>query len=164
MADEGLRALVAQGLTAMRAGGEVAKGATQEIQGDARDPGLKEALQQGSQVSEQWAQRIDRALQEAGGPNGDNSNPILEAHYEVSKRIRGQASDDRARDLGIIANGQLALHYWIAAFGTMRNYCEKLGMSEAAQGFRQCVNEAEQADQKHNELAEKLLQGQPEMA
>ena len=164
MADEGLRALVAQGLTAMKAGAEVAKGATQEIQGDARDPGLTEALRQGSQVSERWAQRIDQALQEAGGPNGESSNPIMEAHYEVSKRIRGAAEDDRARDLGIIANGQLALHYWIAAFGTMRNYAEKLGMSEAAQNFRQCVQEAEAADQKHNELAEGLLQRQPEAA
>lgn len=157
MADEALKALVAQGLTAMRAGCEVAKGATQEIQDDARDPGLKEALQQGSQASEQWGERIERALGEAGGPKGESSNPILEAHHEVSKRIRGQAADDRSRDLGIIADGQLALHYWIAAFGTMRNYCEKLGMSEAAQNFRQCVQEAEQANQKHNELAEGLL-------
>lgn len=158
MADDDLKRLVAQGLTAMRAGCEVAKGATQEIQDDARDPALKQALEQGSQASQQWAQRIDQALGEAGGPTGGNDNPVLEAHYEVSKRIRGQAPDDRSRDLGIIANGQLALHYWIAAFGTMRNYAEKLGMSEAAQGFRQSLDEAKQADQKHNEIAEQLLQ------
>lgn len=163
MADENLKALIAQGLTAMQAGTKTAEGATQEIQDDASHPELRRALQQGSQQSREWAQRIDQALHEAGGPTGENSNPILEAHYEVSKRIRGNAPDDRARDLGIIANGQLALHYWIAAFGTMRNYCEKSGMAEAARNFRQCLDEAKQADEKHNEIAEQLLR-QPAMA
>ena len=164
MADDDLKRLVAQGLTAMRAGCEVAENATQEIRDDARDPTLRDALEQGSRTSKEWARRIDRALEEAGGPTGGNDNPVLEAHYEVSRRIRGQASDDRSRDLGIIANGQLALHYWIAAFGTMRNYAGKLGMGEAAQGFRQSLDEAKQADQKHNEIAEKMLQGQAETA
>lgn len=162
MADDNLKALVAQGLTAMKAGCDVAKKATQDIQDDASHPELKQALQQGSKTSEGWAQRIDQALQQAGGPKGDDSNPIMEAHYEVSKRIRGQAPDDMSRDLGIVASGQLALHYWIASFGTMRNYAEKLGMNDAAQGFAQSLDEAKQADQKQNELAEKLLQ--PAMA
>lgn len=163
MADDNLKALIAQGLTAMHAGTRVAEGATQEIQNDASHPELKQALEQGSQQSKQWAQRIEQALGEVGGPTGENNNPVLEAHYEVSKRIRAQAADDGSRDLGIIAAGQLALHYWIAAFGTMRNYCEKSGMTEAAQNFRQCVTEAEQADQRHNEIAEALLK-QPAMA
>ncbi|PAX07944.1 ferritin-like domain-containing protein [Sphingomonas lenta] len=163
MADDNLKALIAQGLTAMHAGTKVAEGATQEIQDDARSPELRQALEQGSQQSRQWAQRIEQALTEVGGPTSENSNPILEAHYEVSKRIRGQAPDDQSRDLGIIANGQLALHYWIAAFGTMRNYCEKAGMSQAAQNFRQCLDEAKQADERHNEIAEQLLR-RPAMA
>jgi ferritin-like metal-binding protein YciE len=163
MADDNLKTLVAQGLTAMHAGGEVAKGATQEIQDDATSPELKQALEQGTGTAQQWQQRIERALQEAGGPTGENSNPILEAHYEVSKRIRAAAPDDNSRDLGIVANGQLALHYWIAAFGTLRNYAEKLGMSETAQAMRESLDEAKQADQKHNEIAEALLR-EPAMA
>lgn len=158
MADDNLKALVAQGLTAMKAGCDVARKATQDIQDDASHPELKQALQQGSSTSESWAQRIDQALQQAGGPKGDDSNPIMEAHYEVSRRIRGQAPDDMSRDLGIVASGQLALHYWIASFGTMRNYAEKLGMNDVARGFQQSLDEAKQADQKQNDLAEKLLQ------
>ena len=44
----------------------MAKAAT-EIEKDAKDPGLKSALQAGSKTSEQWGQRIERALAEAGG-------------------------------------------------------------------------------------------------
>ena len=58
MANDALKALVAQGLQAMRAGGEVAKRATAEIEGDASHPGLKSALQAGNKTSEQWTQRL----------------------------------------------------------------------------------------------------------
>lgn len=163
MADDNLKQLIAQGLTALKAGAQVAERATQEIQDSATSPDLKQALEQGSQQSREWAARIDRAIEEVGGPTGENDNPILEAHHEVSKRIREQAPDDNVRDLGIIAAGQLALHYWVASFGTIRNYAEKLGLERTDREFRQSAEEAKQADEQHNQLAERLLR-QPEMA
>lgn len=123
---------------------------------DATHPALKSALEEGNNTSKQWAQRIERAVQQAGG-NGEQDNPILEAHYEVSRRIRGQAADDTSRDLGIVASGQLALHYWIAAFGTMANYANKVGMDDVGRDMKQCADEAKQADEKHTALAEQLL-------
>ena len=157
MADDDLRQLVRQGLTALRAGSEVARNATREIQDDATHPDLKAALEQGSRQSEEWAARIDRALEEAGGPLGEPTNPILEAHYQVSKRIRGGAPDGTVRDLGIVAAGQLAIHYWVASFGTLRNYAEKLGMGRTDAEFRRSVEEAKEADERHNRIAEALL-------
>ena len=159
MANESVKQLVSQGLAAMKAGSDVAARATDEISNDARHPGLKDALQQGNQQSQQWAERIDRALQQAGGGGDTNDNPVLEAHYEVSRRIRGQASDDQSRDLGIIAAGQLALHYWIAAFGTMANYTRHCGMEDVAHDMKTSADEAKQADEQHTQLAEQLLNG-----
>ena len=156
MADQELKMLVAQGLQALKAGGEVAKQATAEIQDDASHPELQSALQAGNKTAEQWAQRIAQALQETGGAE-DTGNPVLQAHYEVSRRIRQKAPDATTRDLGIIAAGQLALHYWIAAFGTLRNYAAKLGMSQTEQNMRISLEEAKQADQQHTALAEKML-------
>jgi len=156
MADQGLKMLVAQGLQALKAGGEVAKKATSEISNDAKHPELKSALQAGNKTAEQWAQRIQRAIAEAG-PAEDVGNPILDAHYEVSRKIRQTAPDDMSRDLGIIAAGQLALHYWIAAFGTLRTYASSLGMSQTEQDLQLCLDEAKQADQQHTELAKKML-------
>ena len=156
MADQELRTLVAQGLQAMKAGGQVAKKATAEIGNDASDPELKSALQEGHRTSEQWDARIDRALAEAGGAE-DQGNPVLQAHYEVSRKIRQQAPDAMGRDLGIIAAGQLALHYWIAAFGTIRTYASKLGLAQTARDMQASLDEAKQADQQHTALAEKML-------
>lgn len=156
MADQELKTLVAQGLQALKAGGEVAKKATGEIQNDASHPELKAALQAGNKTSEQWAQRIAQALQESGGAE-DTGNSVLDAHYEVSKKIRQKAPDATTRDLGIIAAGQLALHYWIASFGTLRNYAAKLGMSQTEQSMAASLEEAKQADLQQTALAEKML-------
>lgn len=158
MANDNLRQLVTNGLAAMKAGSDVAARATDEISSDATHPSLKAALEQGNTTSHQWAERISRAVQQAGGGDGAaQDNPVLEAHYEVSRRIRGQASDDTARDLGIIASGQLALHYWIAAFGTIANYANKLGMDDIGRDMKQSADEAKQADEEHTALAEQLL-------
>lgn len=156
MANESLRQLIQQGLAALKAGSKVAAGATEEIQNDARNPQLKATLDQGNQTSKQWVERIDRALQEAGGAE-EQQNPIIEAHYEVSKRIRQQAPDDYSRDLGIIASGQLALHYWIAAFGTLRTYAGQVGMSQTEQDMQASLDEAKQADEQHTVLAKQIM-------
>ena len=158
MADDSLKKIVAQGLSAMKAGSGVAAKVTDEISNDVSAPDLKAALEEGNRTSKEWAQRIDRAMQQAGnGQQGDN--PIMEAHYEVSRRIRQQASDSSGRDLGIIASGQLALHYWIAAFGTMASYLNKLGLQDAGREMKQSADEAKQADENHTKLAEQLLGG-----
>jgi len=151
-----LKTLVAQGLTAMKAGSQVAAQATAEIREDARHPDLKAALETGNKVSQGWAERIDQALQEAGG-NGEAKNPVLEGLYEVSRMIRRQAPEDTSRDLGIIANGQLALHYWIAAFGTIRTYAGHLGMEKTAQAMQASLDEAKEGDAAHTAIAQRIM-------
>ena len=113
-------------------------------------------MQAGHQIAETWAQRIGRASDEVGSAE-DVGNPILDAHFEVSRKIRQKAADDQSRDLGIIAAGQLALHYWIAAFGTLGNYAKHAGHSQVHQDMQTCLEEAKQADLQHTALAEKLL-------
>lgn len=156
MANQQLNELVKQGLAALKAGSKVAAGATDEIQNDVRDAQLKQALETGNQTSKQWSQRIDRALAEAGGAD-EQQNPILEAHYEVSKRIRQQAPDETSRDLGIIASGQLALHYWIASFGTLRTYAAQVGLSQTEQEMQTSLDEAKQADEQHTQIAKQIM-------
>ena len=157
MDNNALKTLVAQGLTAMKAGSEVAAKATAEIRQDARHPELKAALETGNTVSQGWAQGIEQALREAGGASGEAKNPVLEGLYEVSRMIRQQAPDDTSRDLGIIANGQLALHYWIAAFGTIRTYAAQIGMDETARAMQASLDEAKEGDTAHTTIAQRIM-------
>jgi len=157
MEQQGLKELIRQGFAAMKAGSNVAAQATDEIKNDAKNEQLKNALEQGNEQSKVWAQRIDRGLEEAGG-TADQDNEILKAHYEVSKQIRQQAADDDSRDLGIIASGQMALHYWIAAFGTQVSYASVAGLTQAQQEMQTCLDEAKEADLKHTEIAKSIIE------
>ncbi len=158
MADNNLKMLVSQGLQALKAGGDVAKHATAEIQQDASNPQLVAALKAGNERAEQWQQRIEQALAESGEAE-DVGNSILEAHYKVSQIIRQKASDAESRDLGIVAAGQLALHYWSAAFGTLHAYAAHLGLTQTEQNLGRSLDEAKQADQEHTEIALSILGG-----
>lgn len=98
-----------------------------------------------------------RRFEKLAAAMASRKNPVVKALYEVSRMIRQQAPDDMSRDLGIIANGQLALHYWIAAFGTMRAYASKLGMDRTASAMESCLKEAKEADEQHNGLAQRIM-------
>lgn len=160
MPDQGVRRLMAQGLRAFTSGGSVAQAAIDEIHEDASDPDLLADLQQSNKQSEQWARRVEQAIKEVGFTDDAGDGPrnmIVEAHFETDRRMRREAPDDLSRDLGIIAMHRVALHYWIAAFGTLRTYARSVGMSGTVQDMQLCMDEAEEADRRSTKLAEELL-------
>ena len=155
MNEDNLKQLVASGLPALKAGGRIAAAAADEIADSATNSELKSALQTGNETSKEWQSRIDQAMSETGA-SGEGENPILEAHYDVSKKIRDAAPDAQVRDLGIIAASQLALHYWIASFGTMAAYTEQLGLESTKQAMGQSLEEAKQADEQFKQLSAQI--------
>ena len=58
MEQQGLKELLKKGFAAMKAGSNVAAKATDEIQDDAKNEGLRNALQQGNEQSKVWAQQL----------------------------------------------------------------------------------------------------------
>ena len=156
MNESNLKGLVSQGLLALKAGGRVAADATDEIMNAATHPELKSLLENGNDTAKEWRERVDRALDEVGA-SGEGENPVLKAHFEVAQKIRNNAPDDATRDLGIIASGQLALHYWIASFGTLAAYAEQLGMDQTKQEMGKSLDEAKASDEKHTQLAYQIM-------
>ncbi|UOG73351.1 DUF892 family protein [Hymenobacter tibetensis] len=156
MESQALKELIKQGLAADKAGSKIGAESTADIQNNASHPDLLALLDKGNTTSKEWAQRIDRAITEVGGV-AERPNEVLEAHYRVSKEISSEAQTDEVRDLGIIASGQLALHYWIASFGTLKAYAEAVGLSQTAREMQASVEEAKQLDEEFTALAQKML-------
>ena len=154
--NENLKQLVAQGLAAMHAGSGIAARATDEISSDVTHPKLKAVLVEGNRTSKQWADRITRARAQVGDGMREE-NPVVEAHYEVSRRIREHAPDSTTRDLGIIADSQFALHYWTAAFGTMATYTKALGLEDIAAEMKASAEDAKRGDEACTETAKEIL-------
>ncbi len=99
MTAENLWQFVADGLSALEAGGRVTAAANDETLSAVTDPELRSVLTTGSDALRAWTARVDRALGEVGA-TGEGENPILEAHIRVAKEIRDAAPDDQIRDLG----------------------------------------------------------------
>ena len=156
MANQQVNQLITQGVSALKAASRIAAQETDEIQNNAHNPNLKAALAQGIEISKSWMARIDRALGEVGG-TAEQPNHIMQAHYEVSRRIRQQAPDDLMRDLGIIASGQRVLHYWIASFSTVGTYAAQAGMSQLEQVMQASLDEAKEADEQHTQIAKQIM-------
>ncbi len=157
MANEQLKQLIKNGLAAMKTGSEMAAKATDEINNAATDPKLKESLKKGNETSKKWSERIAKGLMEAGSTE-TRENPIIEGIDKVNSEILSSAPDAYSRDLGIIAGGQLAIHYWIGAFGTMASYTEEAGLSETQKAMKLCVEEAKQADEEQTKIAKEMMQ------
>ncbi len=156
MINNQLQQLITLGVSALKAASRIAAQETDEIQNDAHNPELKAALAQDIAMAKIWLVRIDRALGEVGGTT-DQPNHIMQAHYEVSRRIRSQGSDNFMRDLGIIASAQRVLHYWIASFSTVGTYAMQAGMSQLEQAMQASLDEARQADEDHTRLAKRIM-------
>lgn len=95
----------------MKIGSETATKATADIQNAAQHPKLKQALERGSHTSKKWAERIARGLEDTGGSEQQEENFVIEGLDKVNQKILQTTSDSDTRDLGLIAAGQLALHY-----------------------------------------------------
>jgi ferritin-like metal-binding protein YciE len=70
------------------------------------------------------------------------------------KSIMGKALDDAAMDAWLIAAGQRAEHYEMAAYGTLVAWAEGMGHGDAARLLRETLDEEKAADEKLTFIAE----------
>jgi ferritin-like metal-binding protein YciE len=73
---------------------------------------------------------------------------------EEGSSAMGEDFDEQTMDAVLIASGQRAEHYEMAAYGTLVAWARALGETEAAQLLEQTLNEEKAADKKLTMLAE----------
>ena len=73
---------------------------------------------------------------------------------EEGKSVMEEDFDDATMDACLIASGQRAEHYEMAAYGTLVAWARGLGHTEAADLLQQTLDEEKAADKKLSQLAE----------
>jgi ferritin-like metal-binding protein YciE len=73
---------------------------------------------------------------------------------EEGEQVMKEDFDGSAKDAALIAGGQRAEHYEIAAYGTLTAWARAMGHTEAADLLEQTLEEEKAADQKLNQIAE----------
>ena len=76
---------------------------------------------------------------------------------EEGKSIMEEDFDETTMDACLIAAGQRAEHYEMAAYGTLIAWAQAMGHTEAAKLLQQTLNEEKAADKKLTGIAEKKV-------
>jgi ferritin-like metal-binding protein YciE len=125
---------------------KMAKKATSQELRDAFEAHLEETRAQVERL-EQVFQSLDEKVR---GKHCDGIAGII----EEGKSIMEEDFDEATMDACLIAAGQRAEHYEMAAYGTLVAWAEGMGHTEAARLLQETLDEEKAADEKLTTLAE----------
>ena len=145
---EGLQALKSASQQGHEAAGDTLKAA--------KSAEVKTIVQEDTAMAERHAKTIDELLRKTGGSAQGKPDKIMEGIRAGTRHVIEAANDDEVRDAGVIASAQIALHYYVAAYGTLAATAKHLGKEEDARMLKEMTNESEQQDEKFTNLAKEI--------
>jgi ferritin-like metal-binding protein YciE len=120
----------------------------------ARSPKLRQAFESHLEETQGQIDRLERVFEsideKARGKHCEGIAGII----EEGKTIMEEDFDDETMDACLIAAGQRAEHYEMAAYGTLVAWARAMGHTEAAQLLEETLGEEKAADKKLSGLAE----------
>jgi ferritin-like metal-binding protein YciE len=120
----------------------------------ATSPDLKDAFEAHLEETRGQIDRLDEVFasieEKARGKHCDGIAGII----DEGKAIMEENFDDSTTDACLIAAGQRAEHYEMAAYGTLIAWADAMGHTEAANLLQQTLDEEKAADKKLSALAE----------
>jgi ferritin-like metal-binding protein YciE len=120
----------------------------------ARSPLLREAFESHLQETQGQIERLEQVFETLDEkPRGKHCEGIA-GIIEEGKSIMAEDLDDDAMDACLIAAGQRAEHYEMAAYGTLVAWARAMGHTEAADLLHETLEEEKAADEKLSSLAE----------
>lgn len=137
-----------QGLQALMSAVEQDGDDPSRVAGTVQSPDLKEVMAGGAKVLKTHAQSLTQLLQKAGGTPGGTPNVIMEGIRAGAGQMIEAAKDPAVRDASVIAASQIAIHYFIAAYGTLASTARHLGLDEDAKILKQMVEEMKTGDER----------------
>jgi ferritin-like metal-binding protein YciE len=120
----------------------------------ASNPKLRQAFESHLQETQGQIERLEQVFEsldeKVRGKHCDGIAGII----EEGKSIMQEDFDETTMDACLIAAGQRAEHYEMAAYGTLVAWAEAMGHTEAASLLQQTLEEEKAADEKLSGLAE----------
>ena len=120
----------------------------------ATSPQLREAFEAHLEETQGQIERLEQVFElleeKARGKHCDGIAGIV----EEGKSIMEEDFDETTMDACLIAAGQRAEHYEMAAYGTLVAWANAMGHTEAAKLLQQTLDEEKAADKKLSGLAE----------
>ena len=120
----------------------------------ASSPGLQQAFTTHREETQGHVQRLEEGFasldEKVRGKHCDGIAGII----EEGKAAMEEDFDEATMDAALIASGQRAEHYEMAAYGTLVAWAKAMGHTEAGDLLQQILDEEKAADEKLSQLAE----------
>ena len=114
---------------------------------------LIEALQNHLSETEEQVHRIEQIFDLLGQKPKTNKCEAMVGLIDESKEIMDDCEEGPMRDAGIISAAQKIEHYEIASYGTLSQFADLLGLTDAVDLLEQTLEEEKVADEKLTDVA-----------
>src|ERR1700704_5413273 len=120
----------------------------------ASSPVLRDAFQAHLEETRGHVDRLEQVLEGLGEKVRGKHCDGIEGIIEEGQSVMEEDFDDTTMDACLIAAGQRAEHYEIAAYGTLVAWAKAMGHGDEADLLQETLDEEKAADQKLTMLAE----------
>src|SRR5439155_23946342 len=110
------------------------------------------------------AKRLEQICEQLDVTPKGKKCQAAEGLIEEGKELIEEDAEAAITDAGLIAAAQKVEHYEIASYGCARTWAEQLGLDDAAELFRQTLEEEKATDEKLTEVAEQMVNQRAEAA
>ncbi|MBE9599809.1 ferritin-like domain-containing protein [Pedobacter sp. MC2016-24] len=150
--EEALKVWYLHGLSSLKKANEIGVKTTEKLKEYITSEELNDAIDHGSAAAAEHAKKIDTLIEETGQEVLEINNEIMQGIHDATDSI-AESKDEDVRDLGVIASAQIALHYYISAYGGLAATANKLGYKKQAEKFSKMTDEMKKADEHYTKLA-----------
>ena len=120
----------------------------------ASSPELRSAFESHLEETRGQVKRLEQVFETIDEPAKGKHCDGIAGIIEEGKSLMEEDFDDATLDAGLIAAGQRAEHYEIAAYGTLVAWAKTMGHTDAAALLQENLDEEKAANKKLSELAE----------
>ena len=156
MSSQAVRELFSEGLRFLYDAHQQGSAQATANQRTSTSPKLRSMLKAGARANLDQARRLERVFTSAGlRPHGKHDK-AMQGIIDANNALVARTRDPAARDLLNIELGQVAAHFYLATYGTLRNYAEALGNREAVRLLQRTLDETGLIDREFSRLAGRL--------
>jgi len=120
----------------------------------ASSPQLRSAFESHLEETRGQVKRLEQVFETIDEPAKGKHCDGIAGIIEEGKSVMEEDFDDATMDACLIAGGQRAEHYEMAAYGTLVAWAQAMGHNEAAMLLQETLDEEKAADEKLSDLAE----------
>lgn len=114
---------------------------------------LIRALESHLAETEEQVTRVEQVFESLDKKAVAKKCEAMNGLIKEAEQIMKGSEEGAMRDAGIISAGQKVEHYEIASYGTLRQFAETLGLTEAVSLLEKTLEEEKAADEKLTEVA-----------